>query len=92
MTYQGPDHENTLVPENFRDIDGELHGEFCDLELDNLKIAVYHGTSKKMTEAIISSQLYDLVIHGHTHRKRDEKIGDVQVLNPGCAHRDFPNI
>ncbi len=25
---------------NFRDIDGELHGEFCDLELDNLKIAI----------------------------------------------------
>ncbi|MDW0155301.1 MAG: metallophosphoesterase family protein [Nitrososphaeraceae archaeon] len=69
-----------------------MHGEFCDLELDNLKIAIYHGTSNKMTEAIISSQLYDLVIHGHTHRKRDDKIGDVLVLNPGCAHREFPNI
>lgn len=45
-----------------------------------------------MTEAIISSQLYDLVIHGHTHRKRDDKIGDVLVLNPSCAHRDFPNV
>lgn len=48
---------------NFQDIGGELHGEFCDLELDNLKIAIYHGTSNKMTEAIISSQIYDLVIH-----------------------------
>lgn len=45
-----------------------------------------------MTEAIISSQLYDLVIHEHTHRKRDDKIGDVLVLNPSCAHRDFPNV
>lgn len=44
-----------------------------------------------MTEAIISSQLYDLVIHGHTHRKRDDKIGNVPVPNPG-AHREFPNI
>ena len=24
--------------------------------------------------------------------KRDEKIGDTLVLNPGCAHKDFPNI
>lgn len=86
------DGEKFGLLKNFQDIDGELHGEFCDLELDNLKIAIYHGTNNKMTEAIISSQLYDLVIHGHTHRKRDEKIGDVQVLNPGCAHRDFPNI
>lgn len=45
-----------------------------------------------MTESIISSQLYDLVIHGHTHRKRDDKMGDVLVLNPGCAHRDFSNV
>ena len=44
-----------------------------------------------MTEAIISSQLYPLVIHGHTHKKRDDKIRDVLVLNPGSAHREFPN-
>ena len=36
--------------------------------------------------------MYDLVIHGHTHKKRDEKIPDTLVLNPGCAHREFPNI
>lgn len=86
------DGEKFGLLKNFQDIGGELHGEFCDLELDNLKIAVYHGTSNKMTEAIISSQLYNLVIHGHTHRKRDDRIGDVLVLNPGCAHREFPNI
>jgi uncharacterized protein len=45
-----------------------------------------------LTEAIIASQMYDLVIHGHTHKKRDEKIRDTLVLNPGCAHREFPNI
>jgi predicted phosphodiesterase len=33
-----------------------------------------------------------LVIHGHTHKKRDDKIRDVLVLNPGSAHREFPNI
>ena len=36
--------------------------------------------------------MYDLVIHGHTHKKRDEKIPDTLVPNPGCAHREFPNI
>jgi len=86
------DGEKIGLSRNFQEIGGELHGEFCNLELENLKIAIYHGTSKEMTDAIISSQLYNLVIHGHTHKKRDEKIRDVLVLNPGCAHRDFPNV
>lgn len=85
------DGEKIGLSRNFQEIGGELHGEFCNLELENLKIAIYHGTSKEMTDAIISSQLYNLVIHGHTHKKRDEKIHDVLVLNPGCAHSDFPN-
>lgn len=86
------DGEILGLSKNFQEIGGKLHGEFCKLELDNLKIAIYHGTSNGITEAIISCQLYDLVIHGHTHKKRDDKILDVLVLNPGCAHREFPNI
>jgi uncharacterized protein len=42
------------LAKNFQEIGGVLHGEFCNLELDNLKIAIYHGTSNEMTEAIIS--------------------------------------
>jgi putative phosphoesterase len=86
------DGEKLGLSKNFQEIGGELHGEFCNLELDNLKIAIYHGTSNEMTEAIISNQLYPLVIHGHTHKKRDDKIRDVLVLNPGSTHREFPNI
>jgi len=74
------DGEKLGLAKNFQEIGGVLHGEFCNLELDNLKIAIYHGTSNEMTEAIISSQLYDLIIHGHTHKKRDDKIRDVLVL------------
>ena len=86
------DGEKIGLLKNFQEIGGELHGEFCQIKLDELKIATYHGTSNKLTEVIIASQKYDLVIYGHTHKKRDEKIQDTLVLNPGCAHREFPNI
>lgn len=43
------DGEKLGLLKNFQDIGGELHGEFCDLELDNLKIGIYHGTNNKMT-------------------------------------------
>lgn len=46
------DGEKLGLAKNFQEIGGVLHGEFCNLELDNLKIAIYHGTSNEMTEAI----------------------------------------
>ena len=33
------------------------------------------------------AQGYDLVIHGHTHRWRDEVIGRTRFVNPGTATR-----
>ena len=86
------DGEKLGLLKKFQEIGGELHGEFGDLELGGIRIAIYHGTNNKLTEAIIASQKYDLVICGHTHLKRDDKIGNSLVLNPGCAHRDFPDI
>jgi putative phosphoesterase len=29
----------------------------------------------------------DVVLHGHTHVPRDERIGEVRFLNPGCVTR-----
>ncbi|HEX2306665.1 MAG TPA: metallophosphoesterase [Nitrososphaeraceae archaeon] len=86
------DGEKLGLLKKFQEIGGELQGEFGDLELGGIRIAIYHGTNNKLTEAIIASQKYDLVICGHTHLKRDDKIGNSLVLNPGCAHRDFPDI
>ena len=86
------DGEKLGLLRNFQEIGGELYGEFGDLRLDGLRIAIYHGTNDKVTEALITCQLYDLVIYGHTHKKREDKIQNTLVLNPGCAHKDFPNI
>ena len=86
------DGEKIGLLKNFEEIGGHLFGEFGDLELDALRIAIYHGTNNKLTESIIASQIYDLVICGHSHLKRDIKIGNTLVLNPGSAHSDFPSM
>lgn len=86
------DGEKIGLLKNFEEIGGELFGEFGDIELDGLRIAIYHGTNNKLIEAIIASQIYDLVICGHSHLKRDDKIGNTLVLNPGSAHNDFPSM
>ncbi len=66
------------------------------------KIIMYHGTSEELLNGLIKSQEYDLVIHGHTHKKRQEKIGNTLVINPGSVHGfdesgfyvicDFPSL
>ena len=45
---------------------------------------VYHGTRTQILETAIVSGSYDYVLTGHTHRKRDERIGRSRVVNPGA--------
>lgn len=43
-----------------------------------------HGDRRAgLSRAILSGE-YDYVIHGHTHRFRDEMVGNSRVINPGA--------
>lgn len=61
----------------------EILGDAAELEVAGRKIAVYHGTSPVLLNALIKSRQYDVVIYGHTHRAVVEKIGETLVVNPG---------
>jgi len=80
------DGEKLGILKAFEDINGELKGDFCELELDNLKIAVYHGTVLEIKDALIDSGKYDVVVYGHTHIKENKTMGKTLVLNPGTCH------
>lgn len=54
------------------------------------KFYVYHGTKKEKLDNAIKSNKYDYVLTGHTHIKRDEKIGSTRVINPGALFRIYP--
>ena len=55
------------------------------LKLDNKKIAIFHEPEKIETFIKKDSSI-QLIIHGHTHRYRNENIGNVKIINPGeCA-------
>jgi putative phosphoesterase len=62
---------------------GTYHGESAHLLLDGLDVAVYHGTSEQLVDALCASGEYDYVVRGHTHeRTREDRDGTVHV-NPG---------
>jgi putative phosphoesterase len=51
---------------------------------DSKHIAVLHGHLVDRLIEVVHSGLYDYVFHGHTHRRRDERIGATRVINPGA--------
>jgi putative phosphoesterase len=69
-----------------RDVVGEFgtyHGELAELTLDGADIAVYHGTSGAIVDALVDCGSYDYVLSGHTHEFAHEQRGDTTRINPG---------
>jgi hypothetical protein len=52
-----------------------------DLERGGLRIRLVHIPPSEAPAGV------DLVLHGHTHVPRNEKVGNAVFLNPGCISR-----
>ncbi len=55
------------------------------VELDGKRFAVFHGHERAFDHA--ERLDVDYVLHGHSHERRDERIGRVRFINPGALHR-----
>ena len=76
------DHE--LLKKRFGETNNcTIHDQFASVTLENYRIALLHGTDTQLLNAIIDSQLFDAVIHGHSHIKSVEKRGRTLAINPG---------
>jgi putative phosphoesterase len=73
----------------FDKIGGQLKGELCEIEQDDLTFAIYHGTNSRKKESIIQSGKYDVVVCGHTHIIQNKKVEKTLVINPGTANGWF---
>jgi len=70
----------------FKEIGGEIKGDFYEFEGDGMRFACYHGTELQLRDALIGCGRYDIVLYGHTHECVDRTEGNTRVLNPGTAH------
>lgn len=62
----------------------------CDSEVDwplsqTFECGGLHVHLVHIPPAAVEHPEYDLLLHGHTHRPRDEKIGRTRFLNPGSV-------
>ena len=62
----------------------ETTGTVYTGKLGSVKIAVTHSHLPGKLDQLIRSRNYDIVFHGHTHRKWDEMVNKTRVINPGA--------
>lgn len=70
-------------------------GLFFEIEIDNLKIAIFHGHIEKFTDLLVKSSEYNLVVTGHTHVPHIKMVGKTTWINPGSVtgfSTDEPSI
>ncbi|MHA2061662.1 MAG: metallophosphoesterase [Candidatus Sifarchaeia archaeon] len=72
-----------LTIEVFNKLGGNVKRQFNAFEINGRHIAVMHGEMAEVIEALIRSKMYDIVITGHTHDPKIEKIEGVLHVNPG---------
>jgi uncharacterized protein len=94
------DGEKGHLLKTFLDVGGDLKGELGELQIEGLKIGIYHGTSDVIKDLLVSSGKYNIFVCGHTHKMEPSGIsngkyqnnGSTLVLNPGTAHRKVESL
>jgi putative phosphoesterase len=79
------DGDRELLKKKFSDLGLEIHGGFAKLDVDGLKIALLHGHEEELLNALINSEGFDVVVHGHTHKAEVYRKGKTLIVNPGEA-------
>ena len=77
---------NDRIEEGLKEVCSEYNFNFQEpplsLTLENKKVAVFH--EPELIEAYIKdNQDIDLVLHGHTHRYKEESVDNIIYFNPG---------
>lgn len=76
------DHE--LLKKRFSENQNlEIHDNFAEIPIENLKIALLHGNEKELLKALINNGTFDMIIHGHTHNAEIYQKGKTLIINPG---------
>ncbi len=77
------DGDKVTLTKKFEEIGAVSGGNFGDLTIDGLHIALLHGTNEVLVKALAKSGEFDVVVRGHTHKPGVKILEGVTVINPG---------
>ncbi|MFW6008886.1 MAG: metallophosphoesterase family protein [archaeon] len=55
-----------------------------DLKFDGQRMFFIHGDNRLFVNRMINDGLFDVVFHGHTHRRQNIKRNNTLIINPGA--------
>jgi len=61
----------------------EIRGNFADLTVEGVRIVLLHGSDGELLKALVDSDGFDVVVHGHVHNAKAYRKGRTLVVNPG---------
>ncbi|MDH5460884.1 MAG: metallophosphoesterase [Candidatus Bathyarchaeota archaeon] len=77
------DGDKELLKEKFSDMGADIRGNFAEILIDGLKIAMLHGHEEELLRSLIDADSYDVVVHGHMHEAKSYRKRKTLVINPG---------
>jgi putative phosphoesterase len=81
------DWDRTALQRYADSIGVPCYGAFASLELSGKQVAILHGDDRSRMDAVLRAQQHDYLFHGHTHVRRDERVGKTRIINPGALFR-----
>jgi putative phosphoesterase len=76
------DGERKGLSDMFSSIRGTLQEYFVTVQVDSTRICITHGHIPELLSLAVKSNLYDLVVTGHTHEPEIRE-GPPTIINPG---------
>jgi uncharacterized protein len=92
LVYGNNDGDREGLMKNFASVGGQYLGDFGEVEAGGLKIALLHGTDEPVVEALVRSEIYDVVVRGHNHQRSVERHGKTLLINPGEIWGHFTGL
>jgi len=65
----------------------DVHHPAGIVDIDGMRFGFLHGDDFSQYQAFIDDDSINVVVHGHTHEKRDEMVNNTRCINPGALHR-----
>jgi putative phosphoesterase len=74
--------DREYITVKFKEIGIVPYGDFAELKLHGLRIALLHGRYESVVNALIYSDMYDVIVRGHSHKAEIAKSPTLSI-NPG---------
>lgn len=70
----------------------QFHEQTVELPLsDGRFLIATHGNDERLMGELAAGRQFAYFCHGHTHRRRDQRLGNMRIINPGALHRAHPH-